>query len=310
MRNAFAKEITRLAIEDERIVLLSGDIGNRLFDDFKAACPSRFHNCGVAEANMIGVAAGLAMCGFRPFCYTIAPFVTYRCIEQIRVDLCYHDVPVVIVGTGAGLSYASLGATHHSCEEVGMLRLLPNMLVMAPADSEEVRLTLRAALDQPHPAYVRIGKKGEPPVHPGPVCDFSVARALPMRTGNRISVLASGSTVSLALQAADLLAEAGITPSVWSFPTIKPLDEGTLLSAFSNGSLVVTIEEHSRLGGFGGAVAEWLSDQHPLPARLLRIGTSDNFYHDIGSQKDARRHYGLTPDSIAKSIQENLPPAQ
>ena len=127
MRNAFAKQITRLAQQDERVVLLSGDIGNRLFDDFKAKCPGRFFNCGVAEANMIGMAAGMAMSGLRPFCYTITPFITYRCMEQIRVDVCYHDVPVVIVGTGAGLAYASLGATHHSCEEMGMLRLLPGL---------------------------------------------------------------------------------------------------------------------------------------------------------------------------------------
>ena len=139
MRNAFAHEITQLAQQDERIVLLSGDIGNRLFDEFKDKCPGRFHNCGVAEANMIGVAAGLALSGLRPVCYTIAPFITYRCMEQIRVDACYHNVPVTIVGTGAGLAYASLGATHHSCEDIGMLRLLPGLVVMAPADAHEVR---------------------------------------------------------------------------------------------------------------------------------------------------------------------------
>ena len=302
MRNAFAKEVTRLAKEDERIVLLSGDIGNRLFDDFKAVCPDRFYNCGVAEANMIGVAAGLAMNGFRPICYTIAPFVTYRCIEQIRVDLCYHDVPVTIVGTGSGLAYASLGATHHSCEEVGMLRLLPEMVVMAPADSEEVRVTLRAALAQPHPAYIRIGKKGEPDIHTGPLDDFSIGRAILLREGREVSIFASGSTVSLALQAADLLAAEGLTPAVWSFPTVKPLDTLTLRTAFLSDKWVVTLEEHSRLGGLGSAVAEWVSDQVPLNARLLRIGTADSFYHEIGSQKDARQHFGLTPEIIARTL--------
>src|ERR1051325_6833225 len=145
MRNAFSKGITALAATDPRVVLLSGDIGNRLFDDFKAACPGRFYNCGVAEANMIGVAAGLAMSGFRPVCYTITPFITYRCLEQIRIDVCYHEAPVTIVGTGSGLSYASLGATHHSCEEMGMLRLLPGMIVLAPADEIEVRGAVGAA---------------------------------------------------------------------------------------------------------------------------------------------------------------------
>src|SRR6266403_2630399 len=156
MRNAFAKEITKMAQEDSRVVLLSGDIGNRLFDDFKAKSPDRFYNCGVAESNMVGVAAGMAMSGLRPVCYTITNFITYRCIEQIRVDVCYHHVPVIIVGTGSGLSYASLGGTHHSCEEMGMLRRLPGLRVLAPADAMEVRGALRAALGQLNPVYMRI----------------------------------------------------------------------------------------------------------------------------------------------------------
>ncbi len=307
MRNAFAKEITRLARADEHIILLSGDIGNRLFDEFKDVCPDRFYNCGVAEANMIGVAAGLAMSGFRPVCYTIAPFLTYRCLEQIRVDLCYHNLPVILVGTGSGLAYASLGATHHSCEEVGMLRLLPEMVVLAPADSEEVRASLGAALNQPSPTYIRIGKKGEPPVHPGPLKEFAIGRAIPLRVGRDISLLATGATVSVALQAAELMVAEGLDPEVWSFPSVKPLDEARLQQAFSKNSLVVTIEEHSRLGGFGSAVAEWLSDRPSMKARLLRVGTGDAFFHQIGSQKDAREYFGLTPAAISRQAMEFLP---
>ncbi|NDB36303.1 MAG: transketolase, partial [Flavobacteriia bacterium] len=146
MRNHFTKIITERARGDERIVLLSGDIGNRLFDEFKEVCPSRFYNCGVAEANMVGMAAGFAMQGFRPVCYTIAPFLTYRAMEQIRVDLGYHHLPVVLVGTGGGLAYASLGGTHHSCEELGMLRLIPGMTVAAPADAMELESVLDDAL--------------------------------------------------------------------------------------------------------------------------------------------------------------------
>ena len=142
MRNAFADEVTRLATEDERVVLLSGDIGNRLFDKYKALAPDRFFNCGVAEQNMTGMAAGLALSGLRPITYTITPFVTTRCLEQIRVDVCYHNVPVVICGVGAGLSYAGLGATHHSNEDVAFLRSLPNMSVMAPGDPAEARSLL------------------------------------------------------------------------------------------------------------------------------------------------------------------------
>lgn len=309
MRNAFAKEITRLAREDDRIILLSGDIGNRLFDEFKVGCPDRFFNCGVAEANMIGVAAGLALSGFRPVCYTIAPFLTYRCLEQIRVDLCYHKLPVILVGTGSGLAYASLGPTHHSCEEVGMMRLLPEMVVLAPADSEEVRATLVAALRRPCPTYIRIGKKGEPPVHSAPLKDFEIGRAIPLRGGRGISLLATGATVSLAMQTAELLMAEGLDPAVWSVPSVKPLDEALLRQAFSENSLVVTIEEHSRLGGFGGAVAEWLSDQPPMKSRLIRVGAGDAFFHQIGSQKDAREHFGLTPAAIFGQVMELLRPA-
>ena len=218
MRNAFAHDITELARHDDRIVLLSGDIGNRLFDSFKEAFPDRFYNCGVAEANMIGVAAGLALSGFRPVCYTIAPFVTYRCLEQIRIDLCYHDLPVVIVGTGAGLSYASLGATHHSCEEMGMLRLLPNMIVLAPADSVEVQATLRAALDQPHPTYIRIGKKGEVAVHPAPLNDYAIGRFIPLRAGTDVCLLSCGTPLAISLGAADILQENGLQAEVLVVP--------------------------------------------------------------------------------------------
>lgn len=303
MRNAFAKEITRLAGEDERIVLLSGDIGNRLFDAFKERFPDRFYNCGVAEANMIGVAAGLAKSGFRPVCYTITPFVTYRCLEQIRVDLCYHKLPVVIVGTGSGLSYASLGATHHSCEEMGMLRLLPGMHVYAPADAVEVRAILGASLRGEAPAYLRIGKKGEPEIHPEGVLSFLPGEAFPLRRGKRVCFLSCGTVASVVLDAADrIFAGTGEGVSVWSCPSVKPLDVGFLGQVFRENELVVTVEEHSRLGGFGGAVAEWLSEQKGPCARLLRIGTPDEFYHEIGSQEEARCHFGLTGEAIAGRV--------
>jgi transketolase len=306
MRNAFAKAITELAVADERIVLLSGDIGNRLFDEFKERCPDRFHNCGVAEANMIGVAAGLALCGFRPVCYTIAPFVTYRCIEQIRVDLCYHNLPVTIVGTGAGLAYASLGATHHSCEEVGMLRLLPEMTVLTPADAVEVRALLEGCFKLTGPAYMRIGKKGEPLVHPAPLRDLAIGQSRSMRAGSDLALLVSGVLLPIALQVADTLAASGITAEVVSFPTVKPLDEATLQRCFGAYPLVVTLEEHSVLGGFGGAVAEWLADYPQPTSRLLRIGSPDQFYHEIGDQDEARAHFGLTAPSISNRIQQVL----
>ena len=301
MRNAFAQEITTLADTEPRLTLLSADIGNRLFDAFKEKHPTRFYNCGVAEANMIGVAAGLAMTGLRPVCYTIANFITYRCMEQIRVDLCYHHQPVIIVGTGAGLSYASLGATHHTCEEIGMLRLLPGLIVMAPADQREARCALRAALKQDAPVYIRIGKKGEPAIHAADP-DFQIGRGITLREGNDVCLLGTGNMLPTALETAELLAQSGYSASVVSFHTIKPLDEELLRDVFQRFRIVATIEEHSILGGLGGSIAEWLSDHPEAKARLIRCGTRDEFLHTTCNQKEARKIFDLTPEAIAKKI--------
>jgi transketolase len=307
MRNAFAKEITKLAQADDRIVLLSGDIGNRLFDDFKNVCPGRFFNCGVAEANMIGIAAGLAMSGYRPVCYTITPFVTYRCLEQIRIDVCYHQAPVTIVGTGSGLSYASLGATHHSCEEMGMLRLLPEMTVLAPADSYEVQACLRAALKGNGPAYLRIGKKGEPKVH-STIPDFQIGRSILLREGTDAFFVCAGTLLPVVLEAADKLSAKGLSVGVASMPSVKPLDLVLLKRIFGQCRAVATVEEHSVLGGLGGAVAEWLSDQTAPHARLIRFGTADEFLHLTGEQDEARAHFGLTADNMALKVSTLIEP--
>ena len=159
MRAAFANEIEALSAKDERLVLLSGDIGNRMFDTYKEKFPNRFYNCGVAEANMTGIAAGMALCGLRPITYTITAFNTIRCLEQIRLDVCYQNLPVIIVGVGGGLSYSSLNATHHALEDIASLRVLPNMTVICPGDAWEVRAALRAAIEVDGPVYIRMAKK-------------------------------------------------------------------------------------------------------------------------------------------------------
>ena len=304
MRNAFAKKFTELARQDPRLVLLSGDIGNRLFDDLKAQCPGRFFNCGVAEANMIGVAAGMAMSGLRPFCYTIAPFITYRCLEQIRVDICYHHVPVVIVGTGSGLSYAGLGPTHHSCEEMGMLRLLPGLAVVAPADSLEVRGALAAALAYSAPVYIRIGKKGEPAIHAAEP-PFVIGKAIPMRDGKEVCLLGAGTVMPAVLGAAEILAREGVSAYVASFHTVKPLDLKLLEDVFAKFRLVATIEEHSLLGGLGGSIAEWKADAGAA-GQLLRLGCADEFLHETCEQDEAREHFGLTAEAIARRVRRSL----
>jgi transketolase len=305
MRNAFAKVVCAIAERDPSVVLLSGDIGNRLFDDFKARCPGRFFNCGVAEANMMSLAAGMASCGMRPVVYTITPFLTYRCMEQIRDDVCYHNQRVVIVGTGSGLSYASLGTTHHSCEEMGMLRLLPGLSVLAPADAFEVEMTLAAALRHDGPVYIRIGKKGEPAVHSA-ATPWQIGDTVSMREGTDIAVLSTGTLLQESLHTADVLAARGLSVSVLSMPTVKPLNTAMLSDVFSRHRLVVTVEEHSILGGLGGSVAEWLCDQPRSVASLLRIGTPDAFLHRNGEQEHAREVLGLTPAAMADQMATRL----
>ena len=303
MRNAFADEITSLAEHDSRIVLLSGDIGNRLFNDFKERYPRRFFNTGVAEADMIGIAAGLALGGLKPVVYTIASFAIYRAFEQIRVDLCYPNLPVVIVGVGAGLGYASNGPTHHSCEDIAVLRALPNMTVLTPADAWELRSLLEAALQLAGPSYMRIGKKGEPLVHETRPA-IQIGQALELRSGSDIAILCSGTLMPQTLDVASDLESTGIKTSVFSMHTVKPLDEKLLERLFRDVKLVVTIEEHSRIGGLGSAVAEWKADHFQANARLLRLGTPDQILHHSGEQEHALEMCGLTVGKMTSTIRQ------
>jgi transketolase len=302
MRDSFAKELEEVAANDDRVVLLAGDIGNRMFNSFRDRWPDRFYNCGVAEANMMSVAAGLGLCGLRPVVYTIVPFVTTRCLEQIRVDVCYHRSPVTIVGVGGGLAYAGLGATHHSCEDIAFLRQLPEMTVICPGDPHEVRAALRAAIASNRPTYLRLGKKGEPVVHPQPP-DFKIGKGIVLREGNDICLLSTGNILPEALGAAARLFTVGIEATVVSLHTVKPLDTELLQHVFSTCRLVVTVEEHSILGGLGGAVAEWLSEQSRPSARLLRLGTPDHFLHTGGGEEFARHQCGIDAASLARRIE-------
>lgn len=306
MRNAFADELTKMGNDDPRVVMLSGDIGNKLFDKFRAAHGSRFLNCGVAEQNMMGVAAGMAMSGLRPIAYTITPFITTRCLEQIRVDVCYQEAPVIIVAVGAGLSYAGLGPTHHSCEDISFLRSIPNMVVICPADAWEVRAAMRAALAQDKPVYIRMGKKGEPLVHKAIPADFAIGKAITIEEGEDVCLLSTGNMLPEVMEAAHLLREQGISSRVVSFHTVKPLDEACLADAFKRFRLVATIEEHSLIGGLGGAVAEWIVDNEVKTQKFLRFGTSDAFFRLSGEQEFAREQLGLTAGQMAKKIQSAL----
>lgn len=305
MRNAFAEAVTELADSHPEVVTLVGDIGNRLFDKLKDKHPGRFYNCGIAEANMTGVASGLAASGLRPITYTITPFNTLRCFEQIRVDVCYPNLPVIIVGTGAGLSYAALGATHHSMEDIAILRTLPNMHVVCPADQVEVRLAVKSALELGRPTYIRLGMKGEPVVHKSPP-DFRIGQGITLREGTDVAILSVGNMLAVAMQSAEQLQASGITARVVSLHTIKPLDEALLAAAFSECKAVAIMEEHSLIGGAGSAVLEWGHARGVDLRKLIRFGGPDRFLTGCGHHKDARVMVGLTTESICGQILRRL----
>lgn len=305
MRNAFAKAVTELGDEYPELVMLAGDIGNRLFDKFKDKHPDRFYNCGVAEANMTGLASGLAASGLRPITYTITPFNTVRCLEQIRLDICYPNLPVIVVGTGAGLSYANLGATHHSMEDIAILRTLPNMHVVCPADPVEVKLAVRDALRLGRPTYIRLGKKGEPAIHDGEP-DFQIGRGITVRQGSDVVILSVGNMIAPSLECADKLAARGVSAQVVSMHTVKPLDEALLNGSFADKKLIVVVEEHSLTAGAGSAVLEWGHARRMNLDKVICIGGPDRFLSGCGEQDEAREQLGLTSEAICHQIMARL----
>jgi len=301
MRDAFAQEMTRLAAERTDLALLSGDIGNRMFDRYKQVAPERFFNCGIAEANMMSMAAGMALSGLRPVIYTITPFTTTRCLEQIRVGVAYHQAPVVIVGTGSGLSYAELGPTHHSLEDLAILRTLPGLNVLAPADSTELVAQLREALDAPHPTYIRIGKKGEPPLHSGSN-KLGIGKANVLREGSDLLVLGVGPILGEALQAAEAVAAEGVSVAVASLGGVKPLDTAFLEEMAKRFPRWLSLEEHGITGGLGSALLEWLAERVGPAIRLKRLGVPDAFLHELGNQNYTRQALGLDAPGLAQSF--------
>ena len=298
MRNAFAKEITRLAKSSSKLVLLSGDIGNRLFDEYKDIPYSNFLNCGIAESNMMGVAAGLAMSGLRPIVYTITPFTTTRCLEQIRVDVCYHNAPVIIIGTGSGLSYASLGPTHHSLEDFAIFRALPNITILAPSDSVELKKCLNEALKMKTPVYIRIGKKGEE-VLTKESTTLKIGKSINYKRGSEVCLIGTGTIMSEVLKASKLLESKGISTCVEGFHTIKPLDKKSLDRLFSLFDVISVIEEHSSIGGLFGAISEWRALENNIyNTQVISFGTKDEFMHEIGTQQHARKINGIDASNI------------
>ncbi|MDK1285620.1 transketolase family protein [Pseudoalteromonas umbrosa] len=302
MRNAFAKVLTELARDDDKVLLYYADIGNRLFNPLKEFAADRAINAGIAEANMASMAAGSAMMGHKPFIYTITPFTTARNFEQIKIDIAYQNQPVVIVGTGSGLSYANLGPTHHSFEDIALMRSLPNMNIVCPADALELEILMPQIIELNQPCYFRIGKKNEPEVHPTRP-DLKFGKAHIMQQGKQIAILATGTIMPLAQELQSALIEAGHSPELVSFHTVKPLDESYLQTSQDRFKHVITLEEHNERGGFGSAVLEYFNDQNSQVA-VHRFGIPDRFIDQVHSPEDARTKAGLTLAAISERLKE------
>lgn len=301
MRTAFIEALTELAADDPRITLVVGDLGFGVVGDFAKRFPRQYLNVGVAEQNMTGVAAGMAMAGRIVFTYSIANFPTLRCLEQIRSDICYHDTNVVVVAVGGGLAYGALGMSHHATEDIAVLRALPQMTVIAPGDPVEAKAAVEAAAAGIGPVYLRLGRAGEPLVHHKPI-NWRLGEALTVRSGDDVTLISTGAMLRTAIQAADTLAAEGISVGVLSMHTIKPLDTKAILTAARHTRRIVTLEEHSLSGGLGSAVAEVLCEADVRNVRFQRIGLPSEFSKHIGSQEYLQGIYGLDVESVTRHV--------
>jgi transketolase len=299
MRNYFAQEITKLAQKNKKIILLSGDIGNRIFDKFKKKFPDRFYNCGIAEANMTGVAAGLAKLGFQPITYTIATFNTLRCLEQIKLDLCYTNSKTIIVGTGAGLSYSSLGSTHHSLEDISILRSMPNLTIFCPSDPEQVKIILRKSLKISGPVYIRLGKKNEPIF----TNRKKIGDADLIVNGKKNLFISVGNILEEVMDASkQLLKNYQIKSAVLDLVKVKPLSSNKLKNFIQLFDKIFIVEEHYITGGAGSALVEWLEQTKKEKQVIIKIGIKNEFIHGAGNQKNAREKVGISSKQIIKKF--------
>jgi transketolase len=304
VRNTFVNTLCDLAEQDERVWLLCGDLGYSVLERFSSRFPRRYINVGVAEQNMVGVAAGLALSGKVVFTYSIANFPVMRCLEQLRNDVCYHNLSVKTVAVGAGLPYGTHGYTHHGVEDIAVMRTLPNMTVVAPGDPVETRLATAALLAHEGPGYLRLGKGGEPTIHQS-APDFQLGQALTLREGDDVAIISTGAILAEAVTAADLLATQGIHAGVLSMPTVQPLDTAAVLRAAEHSPLVVTVEEHRPVGGLGSAVAETLACAPGPHARLLTCGVTIP-PSVVGSGAYLRERNGLDAAHLAQRIAQAL----
>lgn len=300
MRIAFVSELEEIAKKDSSVILLTADLGYSVFENFIKKYPNRYYNVGVAEQNMAGISAGLALEGFRPVIYSIIPFTTMRNYEQLRNDISYQNLPVIVVGVGSGFSYGPYGRTHHGLEDISIMRALPGMTVFSPSDPIETRLVLQKSYELKAPSYIRLGKAGEPILHKHDF-KFSLGKIYNLRKGEKIAVLVTGNIASEVLVVADELSKKSHNISVYSVPTIKPIDIKNVCKEILKYETVITVEEHSIIGGLGSVIAELIADEN-LKVRLKRIAVADPITHFVGNQEYMRKKHGIDSKHIAKVI--------
>ncbi|MFC1712062.1 transketolase family protein [Candidatus Poribacteria bacterium] len=305
MSRSFPEVLLELAIENPNICGVSCDCWGFL-GPLAQKFPERAVEIGIAEQNLIGIAAGLAMQGKIPFAIGMNPFVTMRCFEQIRTDVAYGCRNVkVIGGYGSGIMYGGWGCTHHAMEEIGLMRLIPTMTVMMPADGYETEQATRAAAAAEGPFYISLAGGSLPIDKPEEERSFEVSKAVLLREGDDVTIFGVGATVRDALMAGDVLAGAGISARIFSMHTVKPIDKEVILQAAAETRLIVTIEEHTVIGGLGGAVAETLADAG-ASTPLKRLGLQDVFACMVGSHQDLKDRFGITSEAIVKAIHDGL----
>ena len=282
MRTEAIDVLTAYARVHPDVMLLTADLGYSVLERFADALPAQYANVGVCEQAMVGIAAGLALSGRRVVLYSIANFPTLRCLEQLRNDVCYHNLPVTVIAVGGGLAYGAQGYTHHGVEDLGIMSMLPNMVVACPSDPHEAMALLPQLLDRRQPAYLRLGRAGEPLLH-APETKIELGKAIWLREGRDIALLATGPILGRALRACDVLAQRGVSASVATFPTFSPMDVDAVLQAANNHRAILTVEEHMDAGGFGTRVAEVLLMAGKAP-RFGKFGVTDALRGRIGSQ--------------------------
>ena len=298
MRRTCLKQVYELAKQDDRVVFIGSDITKNDLADFQEEFPERCIIEGIYEQHIMGMAAGLAFCGMIPFINTIATFITRRSFEQIFIDLCLHDLPVRLIGSGGGTVYAPLGGTHITNEDIGILRMIPNMTIIAPSDAKEMERLMPKTLDWPHPIYIRLAKGGDPIISSNNP-HFEIGKAIKIRSGKDGLLISTGITTNIAIQAADELSNDGIDVSVLHVHTIKPLDVDMILEEISKVSVILTIEEHKTIGGLGGAISELIAEGNYNPGKKFkRIGFPNVFTEELGSQNEIMEKYGITSQNI------------